>query len=49
MFNVGTRPRGKEKDRILAHTPGTTTLRTEIVTWAGSLMNIAAALAELTE
>ncbi len=34
IFNVGTRPRGNEKDRLLTHIPGTTTLRPEIVTWA---------------
>ena len=37
IFNVGTRPRGKEKDRLLTHIPGTATLRPEIVTWAESL------------
>ncbi len=37
IFNVGTRPRGKAEDRRLAHIPGTTTLRPDIVTWAESL------------
>lgn len=37
IFNVGTRPRGKAKHRRLAHIPGTTTLRPDIVTWAESL------------
>ena len=37
IFNVGTRPRGKAGDRLLAHITGTSTLRPEIVTWAESL------------
>jgi arylsulfatase A-like enzyme len=37
IFNVGTRPRGKAKDRRLAHIQGTKTLRPDIVTWAESL------------
>ena len=37
IFNVGTRPRGKAKDRRLQHIVGTSTLRPDIVTWAESL------------
>ncbi|MEE2886429.1 MAG: sulfatase [Planctomycetota bacterium] len=37
IFNVGTKPRGKAKDRRLQHIPGTATLRPDIVTWAESL------------
>ncbi|MCP3918959.1 MAG: sulfatase [bacterium] len=39
IFNVGTRPRGKAKDRLLAHVPGTGTLRAGVVTWAESLQS----------
>ena len=37
VFNVGTRPRGKAENRLLAHVPGTATLRPDLVTWAESL------------
>ena len=37
IYNVGTSPRGKEKDRKLEHIPGVDTLRTDIVTWAHCL------------
>jgi arylsulfatase A-like enzyme len=37
IFNVGTKPRGKAKDRKLKHIPGTAVLRPDIVTWAESL------------
>jgi len=39
IFNVGTKPRGKAKDRGLEHIPGTSTLRPDIVTWAESLQS----------
>lgn len=34
VYNVGTGPRGNAKYRKLEHIPGTTTLRTDITTWA---------------
>ncbi|MAG58353.1 MAG: aryl-sulfate sulfohydrolase [Planctomycetes bacterium] len=37
IFNVGTRARGAPETRLLAHIPGTSTLRPDIVTWAESL------------
>lgn len=37
IYNVGTRPRGKAKDRGLEHIPGVDTLDPEIVTWAECL------------
>jgi arylsulfatase A-like enzyme len=37
LYNVGTSPRGNAKHRKLKHIPGTSTLRTDIVTWAETL------------
>ena len=37
IFNVGTGPRGKAEHRRLLHISGTTTLRTDIRTWAHQL------------
>ena len=37
IYNVGTRPRGKEKDRKLEHIPGVDALRSDITTWASCL------------
>ncbi|TWU06185.1 sulfatase [Stieleria varia] len=34
IFNVGTHPRGKEKNRLCEHIPGVDVLDTKIVTWA---------------
>ena len=34
VYNVGTGPRGKAEHRRLQHIPGTSTLRTDIRTWA---------------
>lgn len=39
IFNVGTQPRGKKKDRGLEHIPGTDTLDPKIVTWAECLQD----------
>lgn len=37
VFNVGTRPRGKQRDRKLKHIPGVDTLDPKIKTWAQCL------------
>ncbi|NNE94112.1 MAG: sulfatase [Verrucomicrobiales bacterium] len=39
VYNVGTGPRGNDKHRRLKHISGTTTLRTDIQTWAHRLQD----------